>query len=107
MLYHSLLWPLLDIRRFILIRTGLPRRLSSEAFNVMSGAVPPEPSPSKTCGSVHAVGENSKSLSQITVVERRPYEKHTVKLLLPEQTSIPRESDTTFMKLELSLDLEW
>ena len=65
------------------------------------------PSPSKTYDSVHAVGENSKSLSQITTVERRPYQKHTVKLLFSEQTPIPRESDTTFMKLELSLELEW
>ena len=40
------------------------------------------PSPSKTCDSVHAVGENSKSLSQITGVERRPYQKLMVKSTL-------------------------
>ena len=54
------------------------------------------PSPSKTYDSVHAVGENSKSLPQITMVERRPYQKHIVKLLFSEQTSIMRESGTTF-----------
>ena len=58
---------------FILIRTGLGRRLSSEAFNVMT--VVRLPSPLKTYDYVRAVGKkNSESLSLITVVEQRPYQ---------------------------------